>query len=139
MKNIMGELEKLRLEQEKFNVYAAYDGVIGSVAIKPGDIIAPHMPILSVDSHAPSYVNGFIHENSYQEISVNDRIEVASDWNRNKKAVGEVVGIGSKITEYPERLRKNIEVRLWGREVQIKIPEDNLFLQGEKVTLRKMN
>lgn len=139
IKNILVELEKLKQEQERLNVYAAYDGVIGFVMAKAGDVVAPHMPIVSVDSHTPTYVNGFIHENSYQEIRVNDKIEIASDWNRNKKAIGEVVGIGSKITEYPERLRKNLEVRLWGREVQIRIPEDNVFLQGEKVTLRKIS
>ncbi|WP_114748235.1 efflux RND transporter periplasmic adaptor subunit [Pleomorphovibrio marinus] len=136
--NVETELNKLRKEEEKLQLYASQDGIIGFVEAKQGDIIAPHMPVLSVNSNSPSFVNGFIHENSNVEINVGDRIEVSGDWNKGKIVEGKVVGVGSKITEYPERLRKNVDVALWGREVQIKIPGNNLFLHGEKVSLKKI-
>jgi hypothetical protein len=48
---------------------------------------------------------------------------------------GEVVGIGTRIVEYPVRLRKVPEVQMWGREVNIRIPPNSGFLLGEKVVI----
>jgi hypothetical protein len=43
--------------------------------------------------------------------------------------------LGSRIVEIPERLRKNPDLKTYGREVLIAIPPSNLFLQKEKVIL----
>ena len=52
---------------------------------------------------------------------------------------GIVVNLGTRITALPERLKKIPELRAWGREVQINIQQDNLFLQGEKVRVQLLN
>jgi hypothetical protein len=46
-----------------------------------------------------------------------------------------VIGMGHRIVEIPERLRKIPEIKTYGREVLIQIPSDNKFLQKEKVVL----
>ena len=53
----------------------------------------------------------------------------------NNNVEGDVVGVGSRIVEYPVRLRKRQDIQIWGREVLIKIPENNAFLLGEKVRI----
>jgi hypothetical protein len=49
--------------------------------------------------------------------------------------MGEVVGVGARIVEYPLRLRKRPDIQMWGREVQILIPPENRFLLGEKLVI----
>lgn len=136
--NLEKEIEKLEQEKKKLTVYAQAEGVIGTIAFKTGEIVSPYTPILILNSQTPAYITGFIHEDSYQNIQIKDRVQVQSLADRSKKLEGEVVGVGSSITEYPERLRKNIDVRLWGREVQVKVPRQNKLLLGEKVTLKKI-
>ena len=48
---------------------------------------------------------------------------------------GKIIGVGSRIVEYPIRLRSRTEVQIFGREVLIKIPTKNQFLLGEKVLI----
>lgn len=136
--NLEKEIEKMELDKKKLIVYAQADGVIGTIAFKTGEIVSPYTPILILNSQTPAYITGFIHEDSYQNIQIKDRVQVQSLADRSKKLEGEVVGVGSSITEYPERLRKNIDVRLWGREVQVRVPRQNQLLLGEKVILKKI-
>ena len=46
------------------------------------------------------------------------------------------MGMGSRIIEIPDRLRKNPTFKTYGREIQVEIPSDNQFLQKEKVILK---
>jgi len=43
--------------------------------------------------------------------------------------------MGSRIVEYPERLKKTPQVSAWGREVIIRISPDRSLLMGEKVEI----
>jgi hypothetical protein len=45
------------------------------------------------------------------------------------------VGSNPKLTELPLRLRKFIELRTWGREVFIQLPEQNGFYISEKIAI----
>jgi hypothetical protein len=78
-------------------------------------------------------VKGYIHENAYSRISLKDKVRVVSVANTSAATVGEVVGVGARIVEYPARLRKRPDIQMWGREVQILIPPKNRFLLGEKL------
>jgi len=127
------ELNMLVKEKETLMIYSQINGVIGSVHFKQGAKVSPFVPILTLYIKSPSYVNGYIHENLYNRVSVGDKVTVASVTGKN--ITGEVVGVGSRIVEFPTRLRKRPEIQIWGREVQVRIPEDNRFLLGEKVML----
>jgi multidrug resistance efflux pump len=127
------ELNMLVKEKETLMIYSQINGVIGSVQFKQGAKVSPFVPILTLYTKSPSYVNGYIHENLYNRVSVGDKVNVASVSGKN--ITGEVVGVGSRIVEFPTRLRKRPEIQIWGREVQVRIPEDNRFLLGEKVML----
>lgn len=127
------ELDLLLKEKNNLYVFAQLNGIIGSVNFKEGEKISPFMPILTLHAKSPSYVQGFIHENAYNRIAIGNKTEIVSLADSSNSIQGEVVGVGSRIVEFPERLRKSPDVLVWGREVLIKIPEDNNFLLGEKV------
>lgn len=135
VKNLVDELRSLNNEKQKLTSYATISGVIGSINFAKGEKVSPYSPILAIYSKSPSFVKGYLHESVSQNINIGDQLEVQSQQNSNSVS-GTVIGVGSRIIEFPLRLRKNPDVAIWGREVQINIPGDNGFLLGEKVIIR---
>jgi multidrug resistance efflux pump len=127
------ELNLLLEEKNKLYIFAQVTGIIGSVQCKAGEQISPFDTILTLHTKSPCYVKSFIHESSYTRVSVGRKVKVISLADPAYTVMGEVVGIGSRIVEYPRRLRRMLAVQIYGREVQIKIPKDNELLLGEKV------
>ncbi|MBN1577486.1 MAG: biotin/lipoyl-binding protein [Chitinispirillaceae bacterium] len=129
------ELELLQQQRQQLVKTAPIGGMIGMVKFKEGEKISPFDTILTLHAAAPSYIKGYIHENVYSQVAVGDTVEVKSFADMKQGISGIVVGVGSRIVDYPERLRKRQDIPVWGREVLIKIPEDNSFLLGEKVLI----
>ncbi|SDU46176.1 Multidrug resistance efflux pump [Desulfobacula phenolica] len=129
------ELSLLRDENSKLKIYAQISGIIGSVNFKPGAKVSPFAPILTLHTRTPSFIKGYIYENAYADISMGEKITVASLAIANRNITGVVVGIGARIVAYPERLRKHPDLQMWGREVVIQIPANNHFILGEKVLI----
>lgn len=128
------ELAMLNDEKEKLVILAPMDGVIGSVTFKEQEKVSPYDTIMTLHGESPSYVKGYIHENAHSSVSVGQTVKIHSLAN-NLNSTGEVVGVGSRIVEYPVRLRKMKDIVMWGKEVVVRIPDDNKFLLGEKVTI----
>ncbi len=133
------ELELLEKEKKSLVILASIDGIIGSIHCKAGEKISPFQPILTLHTKSPSYVRGYIHENIHNLAATGDMVNVASLTDKEKNIQGEIVGLGSRIIEYPVRLKKRPEMELWGREVEIHLPDKNPFLLGEKVIIQTEN
>lgn len=132
---IKEELNLLLAEKEKLTIYAQINGIIGSVNAKEGEKVSPFTPIITLHTKSPSYVKGYIHEDVYNKVNVGQKVTIASLSDPNNKIEGEVVGVGSRIVEYPVRLRKRPDFQIWGREIIIRIPSENNLLLGEKVRI----
>jgi len=139
VESLSKELTLLNEEKQKLLIYSQITGIIGSVNGKEGEKVSPFVPIVTLHTKSPSYVNGYIHENVYNKVSIGDTLDIVSMADRNNRISGEVLGIGSRIVEYPIRLRRRPDIQLWGREVQIKIPPDSTLLLGEKVMISPFN
>ncbi|MDF1694525.1 MAG: efflux RND transporter periplasmic adaptor subunit [Saprospiraceae bacterium] len=129
------EIEHFQKEKEKLSIYAPSDGLIGSVSCKEGENISAFSTLMNFYKHNPTLVKGFVHESMILEVKVGDELEVSSSLHPDVHIKGKVFGLGSRIVEIPERLRKIADFKTYGREVLIKIPEENDFLQKEKVLL----
>jgi HlyD family secretion protein len=129
------ELTLLQEAKKEFCITAKINGVIGSVAYKNGEKANEFDTIMTLHATSPSFVRGFIHENTYSQIHVGQKVLVTSQDVKKVKINGEVIGVGSRIVEYPVRLRKYPDLIMWGREVQIKIPDTNNLLLGERVMI----
>jgi len=130
------ELEFLGKEKASLVIFASIDGVIGSIHCRAGEKVSPFQPILTLHTRAPSYVRGYIHENIHNRASTGDMVQVIAFTGEEKRVKGKIVGVGSRIIEYPLRLKKRPEMQLWGREVEIHLPDGNPFLLGEKVMIQ---
>lgn len=134
--------DQLRLYTElekKLYIIAKSNGVVGTVFYKKGEMVSAFDSIATIHSQSPSYVLGYIHENIYSSVSLGQRVTVRSLADSKSEVDGEVVGVGTRIVEYPIRLRKVPELIMWGREVTIRIPDENKFLLGEKVVISLEN
>lgn len=133
------EINRYKEEQDKLSIYAPSDGLIGNVTCKEGENISAFSTLMNFYKHNPTLVKGYVHESMILEVKVGDELEVSSSLHPDTKVRGEVFGLGSRIVEIPERLRKIADFKTYGREVLIKIPAENKFLQKEKVLLNTIS
>lgn len=121
--------------KEKLFIVAPNDGVIGAVYYKKGEMVSAFDSIATLHSRSPSFVLGYIHENIYSSVALGQKVIVSSITDKKNEVIGEVIGVGTRIVEYPIRLRNVQELLMYGREVTIRLPQNNRFLLGEKVII----
>jgi len=129
------ELELLENEANFLMNYAPVDGTIGDVIAQVGELIEPYTTVLSLYEINPSVIKAYMNEKNKYNLNVGDKVYVESA-NREYNISGTVIEIGSRIVSYPNRLLEVQDRKIWGQEIFIKIPEDNQFLNGEKVYVR---
>lgn len=137
-KKIESESKFLNNKVDQLIIKASQDGLIGSIGCKEGEHIPAYNTLMGFYKHNPTAVKGYVHESMILHVNVGNKLEVSSTINPEKKILGEVTGLGSRIVEIPERLRKMPEIKSYGREVIISIPSENEFLQKEKVILNTL-
>lgn len=136
------QIEKLRNEQDFYageeqdlSIVAPSDGLIGNIHCKEGEHKSSYATLITFYEQNPTLVSGYVHENLILHVQVGDTLEVSSSLHTDHRGYGTVIGLGSRIVEIPDRLRKVPDMKTYGREVLISIPADNPFLQKEKVVL----
>ena len=95
--------------------------------------------MISFYEQTPKMVVAYVHESLILQIKVGDSLQVMSSLHPDEQCRGRVSGLGHRVVEIPERLRKLPEVKTYGREVLIEIPPENNFLQKEKVLLQRLD
>lgn len=138
------ELESLEKKNSDMALYAPFSGIIGSVFnkngngervfLKGGEKVAAYSPVMSIINKEPSFVKGYIPESHFSAIKVGETVTITSANNKNPIS-GVVTGLGGRIIPLPTRLLKNQNIPIWGREIVVKIPENNGFILGEKVNI----
>ena len=117
--NIRKELAELRKQQKELTQIAKENWVVGDVNVRDGEKL----------------IRGYINEQIYENTNLGEAVKVTSLTGKGKAVIGEVVGLSSRIVPFPTRMWKMPEIPVYGREVTIKIPEENKFLLGEMVTI----
>jgi hypothetical protein len=138
-KRLEYEKDYFENETKKLEIVAPSDGLIGNMRCKEGEHISKFNTLISFYQQNPTIVTGFVHENLILHVKIGDTLEVSSSLHPDHKGFGKVSGLGYRIVEIPERLRKRPEIKTYGREVLIEIPPNNPFLQKEKVVLNLLN
>lgn len=128
------QMDELKRQRALAVRYAEEDGVVATVAYGPREQVPPFMPIITLTPHKPDLVYGFIHENRASDYEIGDMVVVEPVADSARKAQGKVVSLGRRITAFPARFQL-IPTRpnYFGREVIIRLSEENQILIGEKV------
>lgn len=132
------ELEQLKKEQSDLVQIAKEDWVVGDVNVRDGEKVSSFTPIVTLTHKSPTLVRGYINEQVYQRMNLGKDVEVHTLAGNGDKVLGEVVGLSSRIVQFPIRMWKVAEMPVYGREVTIKIPEQNPFLLGEMVSISEV-
>lgn len=132
---IQSEIDFYKREQQKLAILAPADGIIGNIYCKEGENISAFSTLINFYERNPTLVKGYVHESLILKVKEKDSLIVSSTLHPEQNIEGVVIGLGSRIVEIPERLRKMPEIKTYGREVLIRIPQQNPFLQKEKVML----
>jgi len=135
-KQVTERLDEINRQAEELTIRADFTGRIGSINIKQGERIPSFQSVMTVHGLYPEYVKGYIHENVSNDVKIGQQVWVHSSYNNRGISVkGNVESLGSRIVEYPDRLKKNAAVRSWGREVNVRLKMNNPLLLGEKVQI----
>lgn len=135
---LQNELGFVKEEEDKLSIFAPSDGVVGSIFCKVGEQLSDYNTLITFYEENPTEVKAYVLESLILNVKLGDSISVLSGVQSGSKCKGKVIGMGSRIIEIPERLRKNPTFKTYGREIQIEIPEENNFLQKEKVILKSL-
>ncbi|MFY0627336.1 MAG: HlyD family efflux transporter periplasmic adaptor subunit [Reichenbachiella sp.] len=132
---VENELKVLSQEEKELVQYANRNGTVGNVYAETDELVPPYTTLISVYDSNPTIIRALINEQQNSGLQGGDNVIVEST-NRKYRISGEVLEIGSRIIEYPNRLRTFQEVPVYGREIFIRIPEESNFLNGEKVFVK---
>ena len=133
--NIRKELAEMRKQQKELTQIAKESWVVGDVNVRDGEKVSSFAPIITLAHKSPTLIRGYINEQIYQNTEVGEAVKVTTLAGTGKAVIGEIVGLSSRIVPFPTRMWKMPELPVYGREVTIKIPEDNSFLLGEMVSI----
>jgi len=137
-KEFYDEIKALQEEENQLVRKAEIHGTIGSVSAQTGELLSPYSNILSIYELNPSVIKAIMNEGYKYEAEVGQIVMVEST-NRRYQIEGKVFEIGSRIIEFPNRLKSNQAIPMYGQELFIRIPKENNFLNGERVlvTIKK--
>lgn len=136
--SLRNELALLREDEKRLVIVSTIAGVVDSINHHVGEKVSPFSPILTISGHRPALVRGYVHERVRTDLALGDSIEVLALGMRPAKVRGAVAGLGSRIVELPARMWKAPNVPLWGREVIVRIDTTNPLLQGEMVSVHRL-
>lgn len=137
IRSLENQIELLKKETEELRVFAQFEGHIGFVNYKAGESVSPFAPILTMHQKTPTFVRGYVHESIMEKIKIGSTIKISS-INSGRVMKASVTSVGTRIIEFPERFRRSIDQKIWGREIGIALDPQNNFLLGEKVFLEML-
>lgn len=118
------------------SIVAPQDGRVGNIHCRLGEHIQAFNSLLSIYDLNPTYVLGYVQEDLVMSMSADDKFIIKSaNKNRNLSYQGKLTGQESRFTPIDTRFSRDPSVTTWGQEINIRIPEDNRFLQNERVIL----
>jgi multidrug resistance efflux pump len=136
---LKGELGFIDMDRNKLALIAPMDGFIEQVFISKNALVPSYRDLIKINPRKPNKLIGFIHESANVPFQLGDSVILSSSTRLNIVTTGKIMGSSPKLVELPYRLRKFTEVRAWGREVYIQLPETNAFFIGEKISVTLPN
>ncbi len=129
------DLNFIHNEKGKLIMLAPIEGYIEQILVSKNTVVPQYKEMFKINPKKPNKIIGFIHEMADIPFQLGDTVRLASSARPTISIVGRLIGSNPKLVELPIRLRKFMEVRAWGREVFIELPDSNQFYIGEKIVV----
>jgi multidrug resistance efflux pump len=135
-KQLNEELAFIGKEKIKLILVAPCDGFIEQVFVANGEVCDAYKDLYKINPFQPTKIIGFIHESLNMNYRLGDTVTLQSFTRPDVRSKAILTSISPKLVELPYRLRRNAEIKSWGREVYVNLPLENQFFIGEKIQLR---
>ena len=132
------EIIELEMESAKLVRRAEKSSTIGNSFVQLNELVPPYKTLLSVYDLNPTLIKAFIHERGVKNLQIGSKVKVESVHKRYS-IEGQIIEIGSRITSYPDKINPLYQQKSYGQEIFINIPDENNFLNGEKVYVYVIN
>ena len=119
----------------KLSLRSPGKALVGNIHVKEGEYVDAFETMVTLYEPNPTQVKGFVHEGMRINVNIGDEFTIRSIQDGDKVIKGKITGLGARIVEIPERLRRVPTMKMYGREVVLSISSENTFLQGEKVMI----
>lgn len=113
-----------------------YDGVVESVAVRPGMMLDAFASLVTVRPSSPTIAVAYV-QSGMVGFPLGTEVELMAFDGDAGRSQGKVIGFGS-IVELPEILQKSTAVKAFGKEVFVEIPVANPFSTGQKVLVKPL-
>jgi multidrug resistance efflux pump len=129
------EMSLLKHERERLILLSPINGFVENVSIVKNEIIPQYKELFKLNPKSSNRIRGFIHETANVVYALGDTVKLTSSARPNVVSKGILIGSNPQLVELPTRLRKVPELRTWGREIFIQIPDTTHFFIGEKIVI----
>lgn len=127
-------VEFVDAERKKMVLLAPIDGYIEQVMVRKNEIVDEFHELFKINALQPVQVLCFLHETEAEVLVRPGDTVMLSSTARPEVICQGIASVSTpKLVELPTRLRKFAEVRTWGREMFIQLPDTNRFYIGEKI------
>lgn len=127
-------IELVDSERHKMVLLAPMSGYIEQVFVKKNETVDKFRDLFKINALQPIRVLCFLHETEAEVMVQPGDTVVMSSTARPEVTCRGIVSLSTpKLVELPTRLRKFAEIRTWGREMYIHLPDTNRFYIGEKI------
>jgi hypothetical protein len=125
-------------DQKQFVLIAPVDGFVETVAMTLNQVMPARQELVKINPAKPTRVRGFLSEMGDLRCNVGDTIELHSVARPTLKTHGIYLTGNPAVTEMPLRLRRYTEIKSWGREIFIQLPDTHRFYIGEKIMMQPL-
>jgi HlyD family secretion protein len=98
------ELDQIDQQIKELKIFSPVDGVIEAVDLRPGDLIAPNAPVLSVLDTSHLWVRAYLPEN-HLDVQIGQKIPITVDSSPGRKFSGHVSFIARQAEFTPDNVQ----------------------------------
>lgn len=136
IQQIQNELGFISKEKSKLVLFSPCDGFVEQVFVAQNEIAQSYKDLVKINPQQPNKIVGFMHESLNVPYRLGDTVTLISSVRPTVTCKALLVVVSPKLVELPFRLRRNPDVKAWGRELYINLPPENDFFIGEKIMIR---
>ncbi|HEX3357737.1 MAG TPA: efflux RND transporter periplasmic adaptor subunit [Tepidisphaeraceae bacterium] len=98
------ELDQAAEQIKELKIFAPVDGVVEAVDLRPGDLISPNAPVLSVLDTSHLWVRAYLPEN-HLNVQIGQKIPITVDSFQNRKFTGHISFIARQAEFTPDNIQ----------------------------------
>ena len=129
------QLKLLGSHLQSATLQATSDAYVSSILARPGDILKPGDPVMTLVEIQPRQVIAYLEERRGDSAKPGTAVVGRRRNGSREQLEGRIVSVSGAVTQLPARFWQNPHIPAWGREFYIELPEHVRLDPGEALDL----